>query len=105
MSRSLCLTRQCLGLVTRIECSIRPLAGNTGMWTLLFAAGISGDQPSTLKSQGPFHGPFAAQAILDSIVQSLTLCGYQLADDPLIWCLHMQAHLREINAGRHRVAL
>lgn len=100
MSRNLCLTRQCLGLVTRIECSIRPLAGDTGMWTLLFAAGMTGEQPSTIKSQGPFHGPFVAQTILDSIVDSLTLHGYELADDPQIWCLHLQAHLRQLNGGR-----
>ncbi|WEL78501.1 hypothetical protein P0D92_10745 [Pseudomonas sp. CBSPAW29] len=100
MSRNLCLTRQCLGLVTRIECSIRPLAGDTGMWTLLFAAGMTGEQPSTIKSQGPFHGPFVAQTILDSIVESLTLHGYELADDPQIWCLHLQAHLRQLNGGR-----
>jgi hypothetical protein len=74
MSRNLCLTRQCLGLVTRIECAIRPLAGDTGMWTLLF----------------------------DTIVESLTLHGYELADDPQIWCLHLQAQLREINGGRCR---
>ncbi|KAF1026459.1 MAG: hypothetical protein GAK37_02665 [Pseudomonas sp.] len=104
MSRNLCLTRQCLGLVTRIECSIRPLAGDTGMWTLLFAAGMTGEQPSTIKAQGPFHGPFVAQTILDSIVESLTLHGYQLSgdDDPQIWCLHLQAHLRHLNGGRAR---
>lgn len=100
MSRNLCLTRQCLGLVTRIECSIRPLAGDNGMWTLLFAAGMTGEQPSTIKSQGPFHGPFVAETILESIVESLTLHGYELADDPQIWCLHLQAHLRQLNGGR-----
>ena len=100
MPRSLCLTRQCLGLVTRIECSIRPLAGDTGMWTLLFAAGMAGEQPSAIKSQGPFPGPFAAESILESIVKSLTLHGYELADDPQIWCLHLQAQLRQINGGR-----
>ena len=82
MSRNLCLTRQCLGLVTRIECSIRPLAGDTGRWTLLFAA----------------------ESILDTIVESLTLHGYELADDPQIWSLHLQAQLREINGGRCRGA-
>lgn len=46
MSRTLCLTRQCLGLVTRIECVILPLAGDNGLWTLICAAGISGTQPS-----------------------------------------------------------
>ena len=102
MSRNLCLTRQCLGLVTRIECSVRPLAGDTGMWTLLFAAGMAGEQPSAIKAQGPFHGPFVAESILDTIVESLTLHGYQLANDPQIWCLHLQAQLREINGGRYR---
>ncbi len=102
MQRNLCLTRQCLGLVTRIECSIRPLAGDTGMWTLLFAAGMAGEQPSAIKAQGPFHGPFVAESILETIVESLTLHGYQLADDPQIWCLHLQAQLREINGGRSR---
>lgn len=95
MSRNLCLTRQCLGLVTRIECAIKPLAGDTGMWTLLFAAGMAGEQPSAIKAQGPFHGPFVAESILDTIVESLTLHGYELADDPQIWCLHLQAQLRK----------
>lgn len=102
MSRNLCLTRQCLGLVTRIECAIRPLAGDTGMWTLLFAAGMAGEQPSAIKAQGPFSGQSAAESTLDTIVRSLTLYGYELADDPQIWCLHMQAQLREINGGRYR---
>lgn len=96
MSRNLCLTRQCLGLETRIECSIRPLAGNTGLWALLFAAGLSGEQPTTIKSQGPF----VAETILQSIVESLTLHGYRLADTPQIWCLHVQAQLRQINGER-----
>ncbi len=56
MSRTLCLTRQCLGLVTRIECVILPLAGDNGLWTLICAAGISGTQPSAIRAQGPFHG-------------------------------------------------
>jgi len=100
MSRNLCLTRQCLGLETRIECSIRPLAGNTGLWTLLFAAGLSGEQPTTVKSQGPFCGPFVAETILESIVESLTLHGYRIANSPHIWCLHVQAQLRQINGQR-----
>ena len=53
MSRSLCLTRQCLGLAMRIECVIKPLAGDNGRWTLLCAAGMSGAQPSAIKAQGP----------------------------------------------------
>ena len=102
MSRNLCLTRQCLGLVTRIECAIKPLAGDNGMWTLLFAAGMAGEQPSAIKAQGPFHGSVAAESILDTIVESLTMHGYELADDPQIWSLHLQAQLRQINGGRGR---
>jgi len=104
MSRNLCLTRQCLGLVTRIECAIKPLAGDTGMWTLLFAAGMAGEQPSAIKAQGPFHGPVAAESILDTIVESLTMHGYELANDPQIWSLHLQAQLRQINGERGRNA-
>ena len=100
MPRSLSLTRHCLGLVTRIECSVRPLAGDNGMWTLLFAAGMQGEQPSALKAQGPFPGPLAAESVLDAIVDSLRLHGYALADDPQIWCLHLQAQLRKINSER-----
>lgn len=100
MPRTLSLTRQCLGLVTRIECRIRPLAGDTGMWTLLFAAGMAGEQPSAIKAQGPFHGPFVAESVLSAIVDSLTLHGYQVADDPQIWCVHLQAQLRRINGER-----
>lgn len=100
MPRSLCLIRQCLGLQTRIECSIRPLAGDNGLWTLLFAAGMSGEQPTAVKAQGPFHGPFVAQSVLDSIVDSLTVHGYSLADDPQIWSLHLQAQLRRLNLER-----
>lgn len=81
-----------------------PVGGDTGMWTLLFAAGMAGEQPSAIKAQGPFHGPFVAESILDTIVESLTLHGYELADDPQIWCLHLQAQLREINGGRYRSA-
>jgi hypothetical protein len=102
MSRNLCLTRQCLGLVTRIECAVKPLAGDNGMWTLLFAAGMAGEQPSAIKAQGPFHGPVAAESILDTLVESLTMHGYELADDPQIWSLHLQAQLRQINGGRGR---
>ena len=105
MSRNLCLTRQCLGLVTRIECCVRPLARENGMWTLLFAAGMTGEQPSTIKSQGPFQGAVVAETMLQAIVESLTQQGYQLADDPQIWCLHVQAHLRQLNGAQERLAL
>ncbi|WP_311971741.1 hypothetical protein [Pseudomonas baltica] len=100
MPRNLCLTRQCLGLVTRIECSIRPLTGENGLWTLLFAAGMSGEQPTALKSQGPFNGPQAAESVLTAIVDSLTLHGYCVEEQaPPIWSLHLQAQWRKVCGG------
>jgi hypothetical protein len=102
MTRSLCLTRQCLGLMTRIECVIRPLSGSKDMWTLLFAAGMSGEQPTALKSQGPFHGPVAAESVLDAIAESLTLHGYQTAEEIPIWSVHLQGELRRINSTASR---
>ncbi|MBD9415646.1 hypothetical protein IB234_13870 [Pseudomonas sp. PDM16] len=102
MSRSLCLTRQCLGLTTRIECEIRPLAGERGLWTLLCAAGMTGGQPSAIKAQGPFHGPFVAEEVLDSIAQCLAVQGYEPCEEPMIWCLHLQAELRKLNGERCR---
>lgn len=97
MPRSLCLTRQCLGLTTRIECLVRPLAGERGLWTLLCAAGMSGTQPSAIKAQGPFHGPFVAEDVLDSIAQCLAVQGYEPCTDEPIWRLHLQAELRRLN--------
>ncbi|MDD0844502.1 PA4575 family protein [Pseudomonas sp. Gutcm_11s] len=102
MPRSLCLTRQCLGLITRIECEIRPLAGERGLWTLLCAAGMSAAQPSAIKAQGPFHGPFVAEAVLDSIAQCLAVQGYEPCTEPMIWRLHLQAELRKLNGERRR---
>lgn len=102
MPRSLCLTRQCLGLTTRIECVIRPLAGERGLWTLLCAAGMSGAQPSAIKAQGPFHGPFVAEAVLESIAQCLSVQGYEACEEPPIWCLHLQGELRRLNGERCR---
>ncbi|MBX8495659.1 hypothetical protein [Pseudomonas cichorii] len=98
MSRSLCLTRQCLGLMTRIECVIRPLPGDGGMWMLLFAAGMSGEQPSAIKSQGPFNGLMAAESVLLAITESLLLHGYETVADVPIWRLHMQSELRRIDS-------
>lgn len=100
MSRSLCLTRQCLGLVTRIECVVLPLAGENGLWTLICAAGISGAQPSVIKAQGPFCGPFVAEGVLTGIAQSLASQGYSGCPDMLIWRLHIQAELRRLNGVR-----
>ena len=71
MSQTLCLNRQCLGLVTRIECIIRPLSGGNGLWTLLCAAGIDAGQPTAIKAQGPFHGPREAESVLKAIAENL----------------------------------
>lgn len=101
MSRSLCLTRQCLGLVTRIECIIRPLAGDNGRWTLLCAAGMSGAQPSAIRAQGPFHGPFVAEDVLAAIAESLFAQGYVECSEPPIWRVHLQAELRRVNGERY----
>ena len=102
MPRHLCLTRHCLGLDTRIECEIRPLAGDRGLWTLLCAAGMAAAQPSAIKAQGPFYGPRMAEGVLDAIALSLAAQGYVPALDPPIWCLHLQAELRRLNADRCR---
>lgn len=100
MSRSLNLTRHCLGLDTRIECVVLPLAGNNGLWTLICAAGMAGAQPSTIKAQGPFHGAFAAESILVDIAENLQGMGYEQAADVPIWRLHIQAELRRLNGDR-----
>ena len=100
MSRHLCLTRQCPGVVTRIEFVVRPLAGGQGWWSLLCAAGLDAAQPATLKAQGPFHGAAEAHAVLREIVSNLLRQGYRLVDGPAIWALHLQGELRRQNAGR-----
>jgi hypothetical protein len=100
MSRSLNLTRHCLGLDTRIECVVLPLAGNNGLWALICAAGMSAAQPSAIKAQGPFHGAFAAESILTDIAENLRGMGYEPCTDVPIWRLHIQAELRRLNAER-----
>jgi len=102
MPRNLCLIRPCLGLTTRIECAIRPLAGENGLWTLLCAAGMAGAQPTAIKAQGPFFGPFVAEGVLDAISDCLAQQGYVEASDPPIWQLHLQAELRRLNGERCR---
>jgi len=102
MSQTLCLNRQCLGLVTRIECIIRPLNGGQGLWTLLCAAGIDAGQPTAIKAQGPFHGPREAETVLQAIASNLRGQGYCESDSPSIWQLHMHAELRKINANQAR---
>jgi hypothetical protein len=103
MSRLLNLTRHCLGLETRIECVVLPLAGNNGLWTLICAAGMSAAQPSTVKAQGPFRGAFAAENILSDIAENLHGMGYEPCTEVPIWRLHIQAELRRFNAecGHH----
>ncbi|AAG07963.1 MULTISPECIES: hypothetical protein [Pseudomonas] len=100
MPRNLCLIRPCLGLTTRIECVVRPLAGENGLWTLLCAAGMSGSQPSAIKAQGPFHGPLVAEGVLQAIADCLAQQGYIEAVDPPIWRLHLQGELRRLNGER-----
>ncbi|MCW3147109.1 hypothetical protein N8H22_00650 [Stutzerimonas stutzeri] len=102
MSHALCLSRQCLGLVTRIECIIRPLEGGNGLWTLLCAAGLADSQPTAIKVQGPFRGARMAESVLGAIVSNLEGQGYHTADDPSIWQLHMHAELRRVNANQAR---
>ncbi|MCF7201682.1 hypothetical protein [Pseudomonas oligotrophica] len=102
MSHALCLNRQCLGLVTRIECIIRPVAGGNGLWTLLCAAGLAGSQPTAIRVQGPFRGHRMAESVLEAIVSNLRGQGYEEASDPAIWQLHMQAELRKVNADQAR---
>lgn len=102
MPNNLCLSRQCLGLVTRIECAIWPVAGANGLWTLLCAAGIDGSQPTAIRVQGPFRGVRAAESVLDAIASNLQQQGYCDADSPSIWQLHMRAELRKVNANQAR---
>ncbi|OUM05198.1 hypothetical protein BW686_22850 [Pseudomonas syringae] len=98
MQRSLCLTRECMGLMTRIECVMRPLPHDGAQWMVLFAAGMAGEQPSAIKSQGPFIGLPCAQSVLTAIVESLSQQDYQCLDDVSIWTLHLQAELRRIDS-------
>lgn len=102
MARNLILIRNCVGVRTRIECEIRPLADGSGLWTLLCAAGMDAAQPSAIKAQGPFHGACVAEGLLDSISKSLALQGYEPSSGQPIWCLHLQAELRRVNAGQRQ---
>jgi hypothetical protein len=89
-----------LGLDTRIECVVLPLAGENGLWTLICAAGISGEQPSAIKAQGPFYGPVVAEGVLAGIAESLATQGYDECHELPIWRLHVQAELRRLNGER-----
>lgn len=103
MSPALCLTRHCLGVDVRIECAVLPLAGDRGLWTLIWAAGLAAEQPSAIKAQGPFHGPLEAQRVLDEVAEQLAAQGYGADDDPPIWYLHARAELRRLNGQRSPV--
>ena len=102
MARNLILIRNCAGLRTRIECEIRPLADGSGLWPLLCAAGMDTAQPSAIKAQGPFPGACVVEGLLESISQSLALQGYESSTERPIWCLHLQAELRRLNAGQRQ---
>lgn len=102
MPQYVCLKRQCLGLITRIECAIHPVASGGGLWTLLCAAGIEGAQPTAIKVQGPFRGLRAAEGVLDAIVGNLLQQGYSEVSSPPIWQLHIRAELRKVNADQAR---
>jgi hypothetical protein len=102
MLPSLCLTRQYLGVVTRIECAVRPLVGGQGRWVVLCVAGMDAQQPSVINAQGPFCGPCAAQTILDGITKSLLAQGYRRVIAVPIWQLHMQAKMRQLNGSNAR---
>lgn len=100
MIRDLTLTRHYCGIVTRIECMIRPLAGNEGLWSLICAAGMDNLQPSEVRAQGPFHGHQAGAEVLHDIVSRLIAQGYRMQQGPGIWQLHLYRELRQENAAR-----
>lgn len=100
MSRSLCLTHDFLGVTTRIEFTVLPLAGEQGLWTLICVAGLAARQPSAVKAQGPFHGPLVVEQLLEDIAESLAEQGYVACHEPPIWRLHAQAQLRRLNGVR-----
>ena len=101
MARNLCLTRRCLGVNVRIETVLLPLAGERCLWVLICIAGLSTEQPSQIKTQGPFSGLQLAERIFEQLAESLLGQGYAPCDEPPIWELHARAELRRLNAQRH----
>lgn len=99
MPRNLCLIRPCLGLTTRIECVVRPLARERTLDPALRRRHVRlpafGDQ-----GPGPFHGPLVAEGVLQAIADCLAQQGYIEAVDPPIWRLHLQGELRRLNGER-----
>jgi len=104
MPRQICLVREYLAMSMRIEARIHALAGGNGRWVLLCAAGLSGSQPTEIKAQGPFLGAREATRVLDAIVDNLRRQGYREVSEEPIWCLHMQARLRQLNGVPQRRA-
>ena len=100
MPRNLCLIRPCLGLTTRIECVVRPLAERTDSGPCFAPPACPAPQPSAIKAQGPFHGPLVAEGVLQAIADCLAQQGYIEAVDPPIWRLHLQGELRRLNGER-----
>ena len=82
MSRSLCLTRHCLGMITRIECEVRPLAGEQGLWTLLCAAGMAAAAAAQGASQR-FSGQLMDTMITGSLTK-LYLKAPALSTEPVV---------------------
>ena len=99
VSRDICLIRQCLGLSTRIEIIVRPMPTQQGLWTLVCAAGIHGEQPSSVKAQGPFYGLAEAQRVVEGVYDSLSLQGYDVSNDPGIWRIHLMGEYRRFTGG------
>jgi hypothetical protein len=100
MARDFCLTRRCLGVTVRIEAVLLPLAGERGLWTLICIAGLSPEQPSQVKAQGPFRWMQMAESILDQMAESLRKQGYTDCSELPIWSLHARAEVRRLNAQR-----
>lgn len=104
MSLQICLVRDYLGMRMRIEACTHALAGGNGRWVLLWAAGLSGSQPTEIKLQGPFLGAGEAGKVLAAVVDNLREQGYEEVNEVSIWRLHMQARLRQANGQPQRRA-
>lgn len=96
MVQQVCLAREFLGLTTRIECSLRPLNDDSGRWMILFAAGVSEHQPTSVQAQGPFYSANEALVMLKNVVDNLLQMDYAFASGPFIWSLHAHAELRKV---------
>ena len=104
MVQQISLARQFLGLTTRIECSLRPLNDDSGRWMIVFAAGVSDHQPTSVQAQGPFYGANEALMMLKNVVDNLLRMDYSFDKSPFIWSLHAHAELKKV-AQKARCAL